>query len=144
MRLINPETDSFLPFHVSYVGKKKKNEWEKAITPEDESKAIPSPFSKDLLNYKFGSSSERRNNRWERLGAREDQHIPYSKPRFIIFSGRKTTNDSSKARTRKAFKNKHVVHAQGPCRTFLGNQLSSHWFQNFCSHLTCSRGQRSL
>lgn len=36
------------------------------------------------------------------------------------------------------------MHAQGPCRKFLGNQLSSHWFQNFCSHLTCCRGQRSL
>lgn len=52
--------------------------------------------------------------------------------------------DSSKARTGKAYRKKHIVYAQGPCRIFLGNQLSSHWFQSLCSHLTCSRGQRSL
>ena len=137
---------------------KERTEGEWAVIPEDDSKATPSPCRRLSEMVSSGVGVRGGIKERGRLGAREDEpipystaaaksllscttlcdpidgsppgspipgilqartlewgaiafSIPYSKPPFIIFFGRKTTKDSSKARTGKACKNKHVVHA---------------------------------
>lgn len=64
------------------------------------------------------------------------------KPFLMIIFGTKTMSDSSKVKTRKAFKG-CVVNAWGLCRTLCRKKLSRHWFQ-ICCPPDLVQGQRPL
>lgn len=57
----------------------------------------------------------------------------YSKCFYYLWGKNNDWLQQGESKEGRIFKKKHVAYTRGPCRKFLGHQLSCHWFQNFCS-----------